>query len=156
MFSNESNSQNSPHPFSHHTCKCLEVLLRLGSLSLLLSLGARGVVKGPQFIHTGNLGVISPKDEQIKATLPMRGHFIKPSYPRSGHKQTKSQLFSISTFWNIPPDWKKMSQSAKENQPACVWAAMCNLVKTNLICSHVLSESVSRKYKHRFLLSGER
>lgn len=41
--------------------------------------------------HNHNLGVISAKDKQIKATLPVRGHFIKPRYPRSGHKQTKSQ-----------------------------------------------------------------
>lgn len=52
-----------------------------------------GVVKRPQFIHTGNLRDISSKDEQIKATRPVRGHFIKPSYPPSGHKQNESQHF---------------------------------------------------------------
>lgn len=50
------------------------------SLSLLcVYVCVRGMVKGPQFIHTGSLGVISSKDKQIKATRPVRGHFIKPS-----------------------------------------------------------------------------
>lgn len=59
---------------------------------------ARGVVKGPQFIHSDNLGVISSKDKQIKATLLVQGHFIKTSYPQSGHKQTSSQLICRSTL----------------------------------------------------------
>lgn len=55
---------------------------------------ARGAVKGPPFIHTANLRVISSKDKQIKAPPPVWGHFIKPCSPQSGHKQSKGQLSS--------------------------------------------------------------
>lgn len=80
--------------FFYRKFVCIDKYLKVTTIFLCVCTWA---VKGPQFIHTGNLRVISFKDEQIKATLPVRGHFIKPSYPQSGHKQTKSQLFSCSS-----------------------------------------------------------
>lgn len=35
----------------------------------------------PVHSHNHNLGLISSKDEQIKAALPARGHFIKSRHP---------------------------------------------------------------------------
>lgn len=100
----------------------LEELVRPILHILSLSLSARASVKGPQFIHSGNLGVISSKDEQIKTALPVRGHFIKPPHP--DHKQTRSQLLSCSIHDNSLNDCthtkKKVTKDTREEICVCV------------------------------------
>ena len=56
----------------------------------------------PVHSHNHNLGVISSKDEQIKAALPARGHFIKPHYPaiwpQTNREPTPLQIHLLKHF----------------------------------------------------------